>query len=503
MRCFYLASGRKISHQKSCFHGIGLTAEKIEASTNILKCKTGQLPITYLGLTVGANMNRINNWTPVIQTFEQRLSSWKAGRITLIRSVLDSLPTYFFSLYKAPVCVIAKLEKIRKSFFWGETSSNKKIPWVSWDRVIAPVEDGGLGLGCLNAKNLSLLSKWWWRLRNEPDSLWGRTITSIHFSQRNCTQVPMKLGVVGAWLNIAKISSHLEKFNVSLQDLITGTVGNGNTIRFWIDTWTGSKPLKDSFPDLFKLERNKGCYVRERCTGNGLYSQWEWNWSRSPSTPAELNQFLELLSGIQTLNLTSTTDSWAWACDPSGTYTVKSMKHKLSKASFGPKHWNFPWNNLAPLKTNILGWRLEMNRLPTSDLLLRRNIPIPSLTCPLCNSHDETSQHLFISCPFSDALWTFLLSWCKIPLSKPSHARALFEIHKDPMISSKKSRLINLIVLSYIWTIWKIRNKCIFSNKPPSIRYATKELKSNSFLWLTNRSNAPRLEWSNWCNFTF
>ncbi|PWA43689.1 RNA-directed DNA polymerase, eukaryota, Reverse transcriptase zinc-binding domain protein [Artemisia annua] len=219
--------------------------------------------------------------------------------------------------------------------------------------------------------------------------------------------------------------------------------------------------------------------------------------------PVELNQFLELLSGIQTLNLTSTTDSWAWACDPSGTYTVKSMKHKLSKASFGPKHWNFPWNNLAPLKTNILGWRLEMNRLPTSDLLLRRNIPIPSLTCPLCNSHDETSQHLFISCPFSDALWTFLLSWCKIPLSKPSHARALFEIHKDPMISSKKSRLINLIVLSYIWTIWKIRNKCIFSNKPPSIRYATKELKSNSFLWLTNRSNAPRLEWSNWCNFNF
>ena len=94
----------KINHHKSCFHGMGLSQPQIETSASILKCKKGQLPITYLGLTVGANMNRINNWAPVIQTFENRLSSWKAatlsigGRITLIRSVLESLPTYFFSL---------------------------------------------------------------------------------------------------------------------------------------------------------------------------------------------------------------------------------------------------------------------------------------------------------------------------------------------------------------------------------------------------------------------
>ena len=151
----------------------------------------------------------------------------------------------------------------------------------------------------------------------------------------------------------------------------------------------------------------------------------------------------------------------------------------------------FPWNKHAPLKTNILGWRLEMNRLPISDLLQQRSIPLPSTICPLCNIHEETSHHLFITCPFANYLWSFLLSWSKISLNKPPHAKALLEVHKDPTITSSKAKYISLIVLSYIWTIWKIQNECIFSNKDPSIRYATKELKSTSFLWLSNRMKTP------------
>ena len=217
--------------------------------------------------------------------------------------MLDSLPSYFFSLYKAPVSVLNKLESVRCSCFWGGSSTSKKIPWVSWDRVIAPLDSGALGLGCLHTKNLSLISKWWWRFRTEPHSLWCRTITSIHFSQRQCHPVPFKAGLVGAWLTIAKLSSHFESFDLVLHHMFTGTIGNGSSIRFWIDPWFNNKPLSITFPDLYKLEKFKGCSIKDLCTRKGAFLQWKWNWKKPPSTPIELHQLQELLASVYNINL--------------------------------------------------------------------------------------------------------------------------------------------------------------------------------------------------------
>ncbi|XP_071694378.1 uncharacterized protein [Rutidosis leptorrhynchoides] len=77
---------------------------------NAFGCKVGALPFTYLGLPIGANMKKLDSWKPVIDKFEKRLSYWKArsvsfgGRLTLVKSVLNSLPLYFFSLFRAPPC---------------------------------------------------------------------------------------------------------------------------------------------------------------------------------------------------------------------------------------------------------------------------------------------------------------------------------------------------------------------------------------------------------------
>ncbi|PWA39937.1 reverse transcriptase domain-containing protein [Artemisia annua] len=172
------------------------------------------------------------------------------------------------------------------------------------------------------------------------------------------------------------------------------------------------------------------------------------------------------------------------------------MKNHLIKTAHGPNHWIFPWNHLAPIKANILGWRLEMNRLPTTDLLLQRKIAIPSTTCLLCNASVESIQHIFLECPFADILWSLMLSWCKIPLRRPLQAKDLFELHMDPFIPPNKAKHINLIVLSYCWTIWKIRNERVFSNKEPSIRFAMKEIKTTSYLWLANRTNSSELDWT-------
>ncbi|KAJ0625065.1 putative RNA-directed DNA polymerase [Helianthus annuus] len=122
LRCFHVCSRLKINMFKSCIYGIEVDDLEVIPVASVLGCQIGKIPFVYLGLLVGANMNRINIWRDIFHTVENRLAKWKAismsigGRVTLIKSVLESLPTYYFSLYKAPVAVLNGLESIFKKF---------------------------------------------------------------------------------------------------------------------------------------------------------------------------------------------------------------------------------------------------------------------------------------------------------------------------------------------------------------------------------------------------
>ncbi|KAJ0927402.1 putative RNA-directed DNA polymerase [Helianthus annuus] len=104
LRCFHLYSGLKINIAKLNLYGIGVTRLEIENMANIVGCKPDSPPFIYLGLMDGSNMNRINNWKPIFDIFDRRLAVWKSsllsigGRVTIIKSVLESLPNYYFSI---------------------------------------------------------------------------------------------------------------------------------------------------------------------------------------------------------------------------------------------------------------------------------------------------------------------------------------------------------------------------------------------------------------------
>ena len=50
-------------------------------------------------------------WNPILEKMERRLVGWKrlylfkGGRVTLIKSTLSNLPTYFLSLFPIPAAV--------------------------------------------------------------------------------------------------------------------------------------------------------------------------------------------------------------------------------------------------------------------------------------------------------------------------------------------------------------------------------------------------------------
>lgn len=121
--------------------------------------------------------------------------------MTLIKVVLGSLLTYYFSLFKAPACVIEELEKLRRNFLWGSSDVGRKISWIAWDKVLSS-KKGGLEIGSLKAQNLALLCKWLRRLHNEPDSLWISVVYGIHNLERNHGRTSRKKILSGGHNNI-------------------------------------------------------------------------------------------------------------------------------------------------------------------------------------------------------------------------------------------------------------------------------------------------------------
>ncbi|GKB46487.1 hypothetical protein Tco_0897240 [Tanacetum coccineum] len=80
------------------------------------------------------------------------------GRLTLVKSVLGSLPLYYFSIFCAPSKVLSLLESIRGRVFFGGSAEDQKISWVAWKQIMADHSMRGLGIGSFSASNLGLLA---------------------------------------------------------------------------------------------------------------------------------------------------------------------------------------------------------------------------------------------------------------------------------------------------------------------------------------------------------
>ena len=106
--------------------GVNISESWLVEATSILSCKVGKVPFVYLGLSIGGDPCRLAFWEPVLHTMKSRLSEWKSrflyyrGRLTLLKSILTSLPVYALSFFKAPLGIISSIESLLNFFFGWE-----------------------------------------------------------------------------------------------------------------------------------------------------------------------------------------------------------------------------------------------------------------------------------------------------------------------------------------------------------------------------------------------
>nr|XP_016462067.1 PREDICTED: uncharacterized protein LOC107785308 [Nicotiana tabacum] len=136
MQWFKIISGLKINLGKCEVFPVGEVAN-IDDLSYVLRCKTGSLPTTYLGLPLGASHKDTTVWNPVIERVEKRLAGWqkrylsKGGKEVLIKSTLLSMPTYYMSLLQAPAIITEKLERLQRNFLWDAVDGTRKFHLVN------------------------------------------------------------------------------------------------------------------------------------------------------------------------------------------------------------------------------------------------------------------------------------------------------------------------------------------------------------------------------------
>ena len=131
----------------------------IQSLANILQCIVGSLPMIYLGMPLETLYKTASIWNPILEGMEKKLSRWKrlylskGGRLTLLKSTLSSLSTYYLSLFTIPKAVATRLEHIQRNFLWDSLVECFKYPLVAWEKVCLLRELGDLGIRNLIAFN--------------------------------------------------------------------------------------------------------------------------------------------------------------------------------------------------------------------------------------------------------------------------------------------------------------------------------------------------------------
>lgn len=238
---FEIVSGLAINLQKSEIIFSQVPIAQQQALANLMSCKLGTFPFTYLGLPLSNRKLPKSAYIPLIHKLNARLGCWAAkflsivGRLVLLNAVLTAMPIFYMSVLKLPDWVIKEIDKIRRTFLWhGVMQEKRKMNLANWQLVCQPKEVGGLGVHDLKVFNQALLQKWAWYWSKPENRLWKPI-----FSITSTTIYP--------WPNSPLFKQIQKEF---LLNSVLYVPGNGSTIIFWEQDW-GHGILKHRYCYLY------------------------------------------------------------------------------------------------------------------------------------------------------------------------------------------------------------------------------------------------------------
>jgi hypothetical protein len=163
-------SGQCINPAKSTIFGGSISKTRLLNISGKLGFGIGSLPFIYLGVPIFKGKPKARFLKPIVDKVKVKLSAWKAsllsmaGRVQLVKSVVQGMLLHSLLIYYWPSSLIKELERYMRNFIWSGDISKRKLVTVSWANVCKPLSEGGLGLRSLVKLNEAANLKLCWDL---------------------------------------------------------------------------------------------------------------------------------------------------------------------------------------------------------------------------------------------------------------------------------------------------------------------------------------------------
>ncbi|XP_060959451.1 uncharacterized protein LOC133030657 [Cannabis sativa] len=456
LRLFEDASGQKVNlHKSSAFFSSNTSSVTRSRICNSMRIQEAGVDSMYLGLPsiVGRNKNAVLGFLK--EKMRKRINSWegkflsRAGKEILIKSVVQSLPSYAMNVFLLPVGTCKELEKMMASFWWksnNSSGSGSGIIWMNWDRLTKHKFEGGMGFRCLRDFNLAMLGKQ--ELGSNPSFVW-----SSIFAARDVVKAGLRK-----------------------------RIGAGLSVQITSDPWLPIVDRASPIPVVPGLEH---------FTVNSLFQinnrSWDVDVVRDLFSPEDASIILGIpLSSVDA-------DTWYWVAEKNGFYSVRSAYHLLQTLKHPPGlsepniSWKILWSLKAPPKAKDLVWRAASNCLATKVNLCIKKVLIEN-TCPMCGVFAETELHVLVTCTFAWACWEFA--------GLAAANREAFSLGQ--WLTDSFSRLqgeLHSRVAMMCWAIWCARNDLIWQQRSRSVKDVVNFANSSLDQWLKaqGKGNIPLL----------
>lgn len=190
LHSFAASTGLQVNYRKSHMYPINISQDKLMHLASTFGCDVGSMPFTYLGLPMGTAKPRIDDFAPMMDRVERRLSAcstWLSysGRLEMINSAITPITTYPMCTVKLPRGVIKNIDRARKQCLWrGNVAQKKGGNLVAWSTVQLPKHKGGLGIINVRLHNDALLLKQLSKFYNRADVPWVQLIWFKYYESK-------------------------------------------------------------------------------------------------------------------------------------------------------------------------------------------------------------------------------------------------------------------------------------------------------------------------------
>ncbi|WJX17562.1 hypothetical protein P8452_07464 [Trifolium repens] len=362
---YALESCQIINTSKSTIFSGSITPGRLSLIVQLLNFKIGSIPFNYLGVPIFRGKPKTIHLQPIADRIKLKLSAWKAsllsiaGRVQLVRSVIQSMLVYSISLYSWPAALLKDIEKCIRNFIWSGDIDQRKIVTVSWKKICRPFSQGGLNIRSLTSLNAASNLKLCWNILNS-DTSWAKLLRDRVLRNKRTIQHHIYSSI---W------SSAKDEFQ-TIMDNTSWLLGDGKNINFWNDEWCGA-PLSSqlNIPDL----------VSQRLSASVSDFIFNDSWCIPPQLALAFPNLIPIVSQI-TIPLTFSIDKLLWKHSDNGDLQLKEA-YLFKMQQFQDLSWaNLIWSTDIPPSKSLLVWRIMQDKVPTDENLMCRGCHIPSMS---------------------------------------------------------------------------------------------------------------------------